>query len=183
MHETERLLLRPLTPEDAPFILDLVNEPDWIRHIGDRKVRTIEDAERYLRGGPMAMFEKHGFSLLAVILKETGEPIGMCGLIKRPELEDIDLGYALLSRFTGQGLALEAARCVLDDARDVRKLPRLIAVVSPENAASIRLLEKLGMKRDGYVKIDPVDEDLLLYTIDFRRAGSQGTKPQLPQND
>jgi ribosomal-protein-alanine N-acetyltransferase len=167
VHETERLLLRPLTPEDAPFILELVNEPDWIRHIGDRKVRTIEDAERYLRGGPMAMFEKHGFSLLAVILKETGAPVGMCGLIKRPELDDIDLGYALLNRFTGQGLALEAARKVLEDARDERKFSRLIAIVSPENLASIRLLEKLGLNQAGYVSIDPVEEELLLYTIDF----------------
>ena len=138
--ETPRLTLRPFTRADAPFALRLLNEPSFHAHIGDKGVRDLDGARAYLEGGPLASYGRHGHGLMAVALKATGQPIGMCGLLKREHLERPDLGYAFLPEAWGQGYALEAARAVLDEA----KRDRVLALVSPANAASIRLLEKLG---------------------------------------
>jgi len=138
--ETPRLLLRPFAFSDAPFILRLLNEPSFLEHIGDKGVRTLEDARRYLEDGPLASYARHGHGLMAVVSKETREAIGMCGLLKREHLDHPDLGYAFLPEAWGQGYAFEAARAVLEDAGQ----DRVLALVSPENGPSIRLLEKLG---------------------------------------
>jgi RimJ/RimL family protein N-acetyltransferase len=144
--ETERLLLRPLTTDDAPFILTLLNEPSFLRFIGDKKVRNLEDARQYILTGPMASYERHGLGLLAVELKASQTPIGMCGLLKREELPDPDIGFAYLPDFWGQGFAFEAAKAVMNDAREGLKLNRVLAIVNPDNDASIKLLERLGLK-------------------------------------
>jgi RimJ/RimL family protein N-acetyltransferase len=144
--ETERLLLRPLTTDDAPFILTLLNEPSFLRFIGDKKVRNLEDARQYILTGPMASYERHGLGLLAVELKASQTPIGMCGLLKREELPEPDIGFAYLPDFWGQGFAFEAAKAVMNDARDSLKLNRVLAIVNPDNDASIKLLERLGLK-------------------------------------
>jgi RimJ/RimL family protein N-acetyltransferase len=161
--ETPRLLIRAFTADDAPFAYELVNDPDWIRNIGDRNVRTLEDARGYLERGPIAMQEKHGFSLFAVVLKETGATIGMCGLIRREILEDVDIGFAFLPAYRGKGYALESAQAVMEHAWSVLGLERLVAIVAPGNAPSIKLLEALGFTFERMIRLPNDDEDLRFY--------------------
>lgn len=142
--ETERLRLRLLEPADAPFILELLNEPGWLRFIGDRGVRDLEAARAYIANGPLAIQARHGFSLYCVTLKQDGTRIGMCGLLKRDTLEHADLGFAFLARFQGQGYAREAAAATLEHARRDFGLTRVAAIVDPANARSIHLLQRLG---------------------------------------
>ena len=144
--ETERLLLRPSTTDDAPFVLTLLNEPSFLRFIGDKKVRNLEDARQYLLNGPIASYERHGFGLLLVELKDSNIPAGMCGLLKREELPDPDIGFAFLPAYWNKGFAFEAATAVMNDARERLKLTKILAIVSPDNDSSIKLLERLGMK-------------------------------------
>jgi ribosomal-protein-alanine N-acetyltransferase len=146
--ETPRLALRQLTPADAEFIFALTNDPDWLRFIGDRGIRTMDDARDYIENGPTAMYAEHGFGLYAVELKETGAPIGICGLLRRAWLEDVDVGFAFLPEFRRAGYAREAASSTLAHARETLGLARVLAIVSPENRDSIRLLEKLGMRQE-----------------------------------
>ena len=159
---TGRLGLRRFTLEDADFIVELVNDPDWIAFIGNRNVRTLEDAQAYLAKGPLAMYDREGFGLYLVVLKATGERIGMCGLVKREGLEHVDIGFAFLPAWRGQGFALEAANATLAHARELG-LPRVVAIVSEGNRASIRLLEKIGMRSAGKVKLPRDGDDVLLY--------------------
>ncbi len=141
--ETARLRLRPFTLGDAPFIVALVNDPDWLRHIGDKGVRTLDDARRYLAEGPLASYERHGFGLLAVEEKDGGT-VGMCGVLKRDTLPDPDVGFAFLPAFRRRGYAREALQGVVADAALRLGLARLLAITSPGNAASIALLESVG---------------------------------------
>jgi len=147
--ETERLDLRPLDDGDAPFILELLNDPGWIRFIGDRNVRTLDDARGYI-GRVLKTQERFGFSLLHTALKD-GTPAGLCGLIKRDGFEDVDLGYAFLPAFRGQGLAAEASAAVRDYAVEVLGLQRVVAFTDPENVASCRLLERIGFAYEGLI--------------------------------
>jgi RimJ/RimL family protein N-acetyltransferase len=142
--ETARLALRWLETNDADFILQLVNEPSWLRFIGDKGIRTVEDARNYIAEGPVAMYRQLGFGLYLVERKESGEPIGICGLIKRDALEDVDLGFAFLPAFWGKGYAFESAAAVMDYGQRTFALPRLLAITSQDNEVSARLLEKLG---------------------------------------
>ncbi len=143
--DTPRLRLRRLGLEDAPFILELVNDPDWLRFIGDRGIHDLDAARRYIVDGPQAMQARHGFSLYCVTSKEDGAPLGMCGLIKRDNLEDVDLGFAFLNACRGRGYAREAAAGTLEHARALG-LRRIAAITDPENARSIHLLEGLGFR-------------------------------------
>jgi RimJ/RimL family protein N-acetyltransferase len=149
--ETARLRLRELTEADAAFALELLNDPDFLRHIGDKGVRTLDDALGYLRTGPMASYAAHGHGLWGVEARGTGELLGMSGLLKRDWLPAPDLGYAFLPAARGRGVASEAARAVLDVARQRFAYTRVVAIVSPENVASIRLLEGVGFVADGTV--------------------------------
>ena len=142
--QTPRLRLRRLDHADTPFILRLVNEPSWLQNIGDKGVRTLDDALRYLDEGPLAMYARHGFGLYAVTRREDDAPIGLCGLIRRDTLPDADIGYAYLPEFWGQGFAREAAAATLEHARRDFGLPRLLAITAPHNTPSMRLLEHLG---------------------------------------
>ncbi len=142
--ETPRLVLRRQTAEDAGFILNLMNDPEWIRHIGDRGVRTHEEARAYIQAGAVKMYDRHGFGLYIVELKGEHTPVGICGLVKRDALDDVDLGFALARKYRGKGYAREAAAATVVYARDVLGLGRIAAIVSPDNAASLRLLEGLG---------------------------------------
>lgn len=151
--ETTRLRVSHFSEGDAAFILRLLNEPSFIRHIADKGVRTLDDAIAYLRKGPMASVEIHSFGLNRVELKATGESIGMCGLIRRPNFDDLDIGYALLPEFCSQGYASEATRAVLDAAVRERGLRRVIAVVNPDNMESSRVLEKLGFRFEKMVRL------------------------------
>lgn len=165
--ETDRLILRPMTEDDAEFILELLNDPSFIRNIGDRKVRSLEGAKVYISKGPIASYDRNGFGLMTVTLKETGESMGMCGLIKREMLEDVDIGYAFLPQYWSKGYAVEAALAVKQFARDTVGLKRLVAITNPDNDASIRVLKKIGMRFVKMVKSldDPLE--LKLFSVDL----------------
>jgi RimJ/RimL family protein N-acetyltransferase len=163
--KTERLRVRWLIAEDSAFILALVNQPSWIQYIGDKGVRTLQDALRYIENGPVAMYKRAGFGLYLVQLAKTGEPIGICGLIKRDALEDVDLGFAFLPTFWGNGYAFESAAAVISYGRKVLGLRRIVAILSPDNHRSSKLLEKLGFCFERMHRMQPNDAALKLYAI------------------
>lgn len=162
--ETERLTLRKITTDDAPFLLQLLNEPSFITNIGDRNVRNNEDACRYALNGPVASYAQHGFGLYLVELKESSTAIGICGLVKRESLPDADIGFAFLPAFWRQGYALESALAVRDYAFNVLGLPRILAIVNPQNASSIRLLEKIGLGYERMIRVTPEAPEICLYS-------------------
>jgi RimJ/RimL family protein N-acetyltransferase len=159
--QTSRLRLRKIDDSDAPFIFILLNDPDFLRNIGDRGVHREEDAHRYIANGPQAMYRQHGFGLYLVEL-EDGTAIGTCGLIKRDGLEDVDIGFAFLPAYRGRGYAQEAAQAVMDYGREKLGLRRILAIVTPANGSSIRLLGKIGLSQEGRVTLPGGDEELLL---------------------
>jgi ribosomal-protein-alanine N-acetyltransferase len=161
---TERLILRHLTEDDAPFILELLNQPAFVDNIGDRGVRDLDGARRYIGEGQGASYQKYGYGLWATVLHATGETIGICGLVKRDGLEDADVGYAFLESAWGKGYAREAAAAVLDYARDVIGLPRVVAITKPSNKGSIAVLEKIGMKPAGMIRVPGYDDDSAYFT-------------------
>jgi RimJ/RimL family protein N-acetyltransferase len=166
--ETDRLILRWLTPGDAVFILELLNDPSWVRFIGDRGIRSIEDARNYIVTGPMEMYSRLGFGLFLTELKdEARTPIGICGLIKRDGLEDVDLGFAFLTRFQAKGYGYEAAAATLVYGSEQLGLKRVVAITSMDNVGSARLLEKIGMQFEGMIKLPHNAEELNLYRVDF----------------
>ena len=160
---TPRLALRTLTETDAPFMLQLLNEPSFIRNIGDRGVRTITDARQYITYGPKASYARFGFGLYLVELRNPLTPIGICGILKRDQLPEPDIGFAFLPAYWSQGYAIEAATGVRDYARDALGLPRLLAIVSPANASSIRLLERLGFSYESLTRLGAEASDVKLY--------------------
>lgn len=151
--ETERLVLRWLTAEDAPFILELLNDPSWLRFIGDKGVRNLDDAHTYIRIGPRDMYRRLGHGLYLAELKDGGIPIGLCGLIKRDTLDDVDIGFAFLPQYRSQGYAHEAAAATLAYARNTLGMKRIVAITSPDNQASGRLLEKIGLRFERLVRL------------------------------
>ena len=155
---TDRLILRPFTVDDAPFILRLLNEPSFIENITDKGVRTLAQAADYLNQGPLASYASHGHGLWLVQHRITGSPMGICGLIRREGLPEIDLGYALVPEFWGLGYAREAAEACVAWGHDTLGLRGLLAIVSPGNASSIRLLEALGFQRKETMTYAPGDE-------------------------
>jgi RimJ/RimL family protein N-acetyltransferase len=165
--ETERLSLRQLSLEDAPFILTLLNEPSFLRYIGDKQVRTFEDAQQYLLNGPIASYKQNGFGLYLVSLKDPGTPIGMCGLIKRPELSDVDIGFAFLPDFWNKGFALEAATAVMNYGQETLKLDRIVAITSLDNEASIKLLQRIGFTFEGIISLAKDREEVKLFGKDL----------------
>lgn len=162
---TERLRLRLAGRGDAAFYLELVNDPDFIAHIGDRGLRTLEAAARAIEEGPVAMQRARGHSLYVVELKE-GMPIGLSGLIKRDTLDHVDIGYAFLRAHRGRGYAFEAARAVAAHARRLG-VERLAAIVDPDNAASIALLRKLGMRFERHAELAPGQPGVDVYLMDL----------------
>ena len=164
--ETERLSLRKLTIEDAQFILTLLNEPSFIRYIGDKQVRNVEDAEAYILNGPVASYERNGFGLYLVELRESYTPVGMCGFLKREELPDPDIGFAFLPEFWRKGFAFEAAAALLQDARARLKLQRILAITSLDNEASIKLLERLGFRFERVTQLAADREQVKLLATD-----------------
>ena len=162
---TERIIIRELTFDDSPFIVKLLNSPGWLRYIGDRGVGTIEEAKVYLKNGPLLSYERNGFGLYLIGLLETGDPIGMCGILKRDSLKHPDLGFAFLPEYMGKGFAYEAANAVVLYAKEQLRIKTLLAITMPENAASIKLLEKVGMKYDGDVKSPDGKDNLNLYKL------------------
>ena len=151
--ETDRLILRRLAVEDAEFILRLLNEPSFLRFIGDKGVRTLDDARDYILNGPVKSYEQFGFGLYLTELKATGVPIGICGLLKRDSLENVDVGFAFLPEFWKQGYAFESAAAVMTYGRNSLGLDRIVAITSPGNDPSIKVLVKVGLKFERTIKL------------------------------
>lgn len=170
--DTERLTLRTLEADDAPFYLELVNQPSFLKFIGDKGVRTVEAARQAIADGPQAMQRERGHSLYLVQRRGDGVPLGMCGLIKRDSLPGVDIGYALMPQYWGQGYAHEAAAAVLAHGRDSVGLDRLMAITSPENQSSIGLLLKLGLRFIEFTHLPPDLRPTNIYQIDFARASA-----------
>jgi RimJ/RimL family protein N-acetyltransferase len=151
--ETERLMLRRLAAGDAAFILELLNEPAFLENIGDRGARTLADARRYIAKGPVASYRKFGFGLYLVELKDSGAPIGICGLLKRESLDDVDIGFAFLRKYWSQGYARESAAAVMHYGWTTLRLKRIVAITKPSNHASITLLEILGLRFEKIIAL------------------------------
>lgn len=164
--ETDRLILRRLSVEDAKFILELLNDPSFLRFIGDKKVRSLDDARSYILSGPIASYERFGFGLFLTELRERSVPIGICGLLKRDTLEDVDIGFAFLPEFCGQGFGFESAKATMTYGKDVIGLKRIVAITSPDNDASIALLEKLGFTFERVTKLSDDAPEVKLFAAD-----------------
>jgi [ribosomal protein S5]-alanine N-acetyltransferase len=159
---TKRLTLRRLSPADAEFIVELLNDPAFLRFIGDKAVRSVDDARRYILDGPVASYERYGFGLWLVVLKETGFSIGICGLLKRESLPDVDIGFAFLPAYRSRGYAFESASAVLDYGRTELGLKRVVAITNRDNAGSIRVLEKMGMRFERMITISEGEPEIQL---------------------
>ena len=164
--ETGRLRLRYFHADDAGFIVRLLNEPSFIEFIGDKGVRTVEEANQYLLDGPLDSYERFGYGLNMVELKETGEPIGMCGLVQRENLDDADIGYAFLEQFWSNGYARESVEVVLQHARQTLGLDRILAIVTSDNHSSIKLLEKVGLTFERMIRMSDDDVELKIFVSD-----------------
>jgi RimJ/RimL family protein N-acetyltransferase len=165
--ETERLIIRRLTVDDSEFILELLNEPSWVRFIGDKGVRTLDAARDYILQSLVAMYERLGFGLYLTELKAEGIPIGICGLIKRDSLEDVDIGFAFLPKFRGKGYAYESASAVMAYGKESFGLHRLVAITSPDNYDSAKLLEKLGFNFERMVTLSGESAEVSLFASDL----------------
>lgn len=163
VQETARLTLHRFTLDDAPFAFRLVADPSFIRYIGDRGLRSVEDAQVYLRNGPIASYQLFGFGLFKVVRKTDGAAIGMCGLLKRETLDDVDLGYAFLPEYWLQGYAREAAAGAIEHGQRVYGLKRIVAITNPDNAPSIRVLEHLGFRFERLIRLGGEGQELQLY--------------------
>ena len=164
--ETNRLILRRLLIEDADFILELVNEPSWLRFIGDKGVRSTADARDYILKGPVESYGRFGFGLYLAELKDDRTPIGICGLIKRESLKDVDLGFAFLPKFWGNGYAYESASAVMAYGKSALDLNRIVAVTTPDNYSSIKVLEKLGFRFEQMVRLSVDAPEVKLFAHD-----------------
>jgi ribosomal-protein-alanine N-acetyltransferase len=164
-------VLREFTLEDDGFILELLNEPGFLRFIGDKGVRTLADAREYLQRGPMDSYRQNGFGLYAVCVGEAA-PLGMCGLVNRQGLDDPDIGFAFLARNWGNGYAVEAAAAVLDHGRRVLALPRILAITSPDNRASISVLEKIGFQFERLMQLPRDTEPVKLFAATRARESA-----------
>lgn len=170
---SERLILDELQDADAQFTLALLNDRAFIEHIGDREVRTLTQARAYLNDKAIPSYAINGFGMYAVRRRDTGETIGMCGLVKRDSLEDIDIGYGFLPTARGRGFALEAARLIKRWASEELHIARLVAIVSPANKPSITLLEKLGMQYESMIRLVGEEQEVCLYAWHCARDSSE----------
>jgi RimJ/RimL family protein N-acetyltransferase len=165
--ETERLNLRTIAADDAAFYYELVNDPTWLEHIGDKGIRSVEGARTAILEGPCVMQEKLGHSLYVMERKSDGRPLGLCGLIKRDSLPDVDIGYAIRPAYFGQGYTYEAAAAVVAYARDQLRLKRLMGITSPTNTTSIKLLQKLGLGFVEFKHLPPDGRPNNIYCLEF----------------
>jgi RimJ/RimL family protein N-acetyltransferase len=161
--ETERLQLRRLTLDDAAFLIEVFNDPAFKRFVGDRNIHTVDQARAFIEKGPFESYRRFGFGHYIVRLNGSGRPIGICGYVKRDALQDVDIGFSLLPPFRSQGYAFEAASAMMAYGRDTLGFRRIVAIASPDNDASIRLLGRLGLTFEGRVKLSADCDELNLY--------------------
>jgi len=162
--ETERLYLRRVTLDDTGLMLAVWNDPAFVRNVGDRGIRTAEQACETMKSGALKLYEDYGYGPYSMVLKSDGSKIGICGLFKRDNLEDPDIGFAVLPDFCSKGYAGEAAFAVVAHARDDLGLREITAIVSPSNAPSIGLIEKLGLSFDRMITMPGDEEEISLYS-------------------
>jgi len=165
--ETERTILREVTTDDAEFILELLNQASFIRYIGDRNVRTLEQARDYIENRFTKSYKRFGFAMWGVVLKETSKLIGLCGFVKRDDLPDADIGFAFLPQFEKRGYAFESASAVMRYGRDILNLPRVLAITSRDNESSQKLLAKIGLKFERLISLPGDAEELKLFSSDL----------------
>jgi RimJ/RimL family protein N-acetyltransferase len=170
--ETDRLVLRHLSTGDAEFVLELLNQPSFIRYIGDKQVRTLDDARAYMLDGPLKSYATYGFGLNLVELKLDRTPIGICGLLQRDTLPGPDIGFAFLPDYWHQGYAFEAAAAVMKHARASLGVDRVLAITSPDNDASAKLLTKIGLRFERVVKLAEDAAEVRLFTSEGFYPGS-----------
>jgi RimJ/RimL family protein N-acetyltransferase len=182
--ETQRLVLRQARPADAAFIVELLNDPLWIRFIGDRGVRTLDAARDYLSNVLIDMYGRAGIGLYVAQLKGGDDAVGLCGLLKRRTLPDVDIGFAFLPRFRGQGYAYEASRAWLIHGADTLGLERIVAITDPANEASAALLEKLGLRFERMIRLPDDDTELRMYALRCRSSvatdATDASRPKSP---
>jgi RimJ/RimL family protein N-acetyltransferase len=164
--ETNRLNLHKLSVENAGFMLGLLNEPSFLQNIGDRGVRTIAEAQQYILKGPVDSYKRFGFGMWLAALKESGLPIGTCGLVKRDFLADVDIGFAFLPEFWSKGYAYEAAAAVKTYALGVLGLKRLVAIVNQDNVASAKVLEKVGLQFERMIRLPDSGKEIRLFALE-----------------
>jgi len=164
--ETERLILREMNDDDAAFMLEIVNVPEFIKYVGDRGVRTVDDAVKYVNDGPVASYAEHGFGLWLVELRDTGEKLGICGFVKRDNLDDVDIGFGFLPRYWSKGYAYESAIAAMEYGRNTLGFARIIGVTSQDNKSSVRLLEKIGLKFERMVQMAEGEREIQLFASD-----------------
>lgn len=165
--ETERLILRTIDADDAAFYYELVNDPTWLEHIGDKGIRSVEGARSAILEGPCVMQQKYGHSLYVMERKADGKPLGLCGLIKRDTLPNVDIGYAIRPAYFGQGYTYEAAAAVVAYARDTLGLRRLMGITNPANVNSINLLAKLGLRFVEHKAMPPDGRPTNIYSMEL----------------
>jgi RimJ/RimL family protein N-acetyltransferase len=161
--ETRRLHLRRLSTADAAFLVDVFNDPAFVRFVGDRNIRTIDQATEFIENGPLESYRRHGFGHYVAVRKSDDTPIGICGFVKRDALDAVDIGFSLLPAFRAQGYAYEAASALMEYGATTLDLPRIVAIASPDNTASIGLLQKLGLTFEGTVRLTEDGELLSLF--------------------
>ena len=161
--KTDRLSLRKIDTDDAAFMLRLLNDPEFIQYVGDKKARDLGSAKTYILEGPVASYQNFGFGLYLVELNDDRAPIGICGILKRDFLDHADLGFALMPGYRGCGYAFEAAQATIELARSDLKLSRIVAFTAMNNTRSIKLLERLGMSFDRMVDLPPDGKKVNLY--------------------
>ena len=164
--ETERLILREIVERDAEFIHDLLNQPSFVKYIGNRNVHSVEAAREFIENRYRQSYREHGFGLYTVELKENSASIGICGFVKRETLPDADIGFAFLPQFERKGYAFESAAAVMKYGRDVLNIGRVLAITTIDNESSGRLLEKLGFRFERLIKQPPSDEELKLFSFE-----------------
>jgi [ribosomal protein S5]-alanine N-acetyltransferase len=163
--DTERTHLREIERTDAPFICALLNQPSFLRYIGDRMVRTSEDAANFIESRYQQSYREHGFGLYLVELRQSATPIGMCGFVRRPGLTGPDMGFAFLPEFEGRGFAYESAVAALQYARTRIDLTTLLAIAQPDNLRSHRLLSRLGFFSTGVTTLPGETQSVEIFTL------------------
>lgn len=161
--ETERLIICHITIEDANFIFELLNDPNWIKYIGNKNVHDLESAKNYILNVPIKSYEKFGFGLFLVKLKDLNIPIGICGLIKRDTLENIDIGFAFLEKYVGHGYAFESAQATLEYGKNTLGIKKIVAITNEDNYNSIKVLKKIGLVFEKMVKFENEEKELMLF--------------------
>ncbi|MDT0552937.1 GNAT family N-acetyltransferase [Urechidicola vernalis] len=156
--ETDRLHILKFTLKDAPFIFELVNSPNWLKFIGDKNVKSLKDAEQYIQEKLLNQYKHFGFSFYLVRTKSKQKPIGMTGFIKRPSMQDVEIGFSFLPNSSGKGYALESSKAILKYGKSHLKIEKVVAITDQKNTRSQKLLERLGLEKQGEIILPDFDK-------------------------